>query len=225
MTLTRSPDALRNDAIDYFVSLRFGLRDPQCSNVVRLTDDEAVAKFGIPGRSINAEFGDELLKWKQAFAGKSEITFLHAALVIAIRRRIDLEENLSAYYALWDDSGPFLLQHLDLKWLTSACDTFLDHPRSSAERAWALCGALLAKTVKVYETEHRLYVSPGTQRAPFKKEILFDGLLNYSVGGGDLITNLERRVSSIDQTEPPSRVVREMFRRMLDNDTAFRRIR
>lgn len=223
MTLT-----IQNAAVLEFAALKAGDRNQQLTCLVQLSEEEARAQYPLAGTSKGRDFGDELIKWKQAFAGKPQLLFLHTALIIAIRRRIDLQENLLLFYQLWDRHEPFLTQRLDLKWLSSACDTFVDYPRSSSEEAWAFLGALLVKTVKVYETEYRLHKSPNGESQTFQRQMLFDGLLNYNVGKGDLIDHLERRLGAIDQTSggpPARRVVVEIVKRLLKNDTAFRRIR
>lgn len=221
-------DSISQAAITEFASFKERELRGDLASTVQLSERELAAEFDVPGTSKGPDFGFELLKWKQSFVGKPERCYLHAALIIAIRRCIDLEENLSVFYRIWDSHEDVLLRSLDLKWLTSACDTFVDHPRSMNEQSSAMCAVILTKTVKVYETEHRLYVGPDSQRAPFRKQILFDGLLNFTVGGGDLISNLERRMRAIsDATDAPPamRIAREIFERVLVNDTAFKRVR
>lgn len=43
----------------------------------------------------------------------------------------------------------FLCQHLNLRWLISACDTFIDHDSDPTLRALMLQGVLLVNTVKL----------------------------------------------------------------------------
>ena len=73
---------------------------------------------------------------------------------------------------------------LDVKWFVSACDTFSDHCSDDAERATALVGSTMIKTIKLYETEElfRLKRLEPAERPDYKPTHLFDGLNTFYIG-------------------------------------------
>lgn len=173
--------------------------------------------------------------------GRPAIAFAPMVLTVPIRRNRDLDHHLSLFYELWDQHGSALLEALDTRWLVSCCDTFIDHPRSEAERAYALCGSLFVNTLKLHETE--LLYSPAypdlqgdvqriNARAMMQRRgrvMLFDGLTPFRFGAttGDMIKNLSQRVdrSGTDAPYVTAHIVTELFRRANTKNTVFTRMK
>ena len=117
---------------------------------------------------------------------------------------------------------------LDVKWLVSACDTFSDHCSDDAERATALVGSTMIKTIKLYETEElfRLKRLEPAERPNYKPTHLFDGLNTFYIGYGDVVFNLKRRIKDlVRRGTPTAMILDELFERVCKFDTAFSRFR
>jgi len=181
--------------------------------------------YGRPGTGLESNLDDELYKWRRVFVGRPALHFLHAATIIALRRRVDVLENSIRFFGMWADQGGFFSLTLDTKWLISAADTILDHSENENERAVALASVVLFKTIKLYETE---LFARGAKSLPLdnrEKVELFDGLLSFSFPHGDLIQNLSNRVEDFCSKESTARLIfKALFNRALSFDTTFRRL-
>lgn len=171
---------------------------------------------------------EEMYNWRHQFIGRSALEFKHCVLTIKIRRNQELQRNLDAYFSLWTDEALFLTKVLNIKWLVSACDTFADHCSDDAERATALAGATMIKTIKVYETEllFRFKRLEPAERLDYKPVQLFDGLNSFNIGYGDVVFNLKQRIKKFARRGTPAALIfDELFERVLTFDTAFSRWR
>ena len=172
------------------------------------------------------DFFEHANELRSEFAGRSELLVLHAAFVVALRRRLALDHFRPLYLRLWRDEGDFLLRELSLRWLVSACDTLVDHGETPAQRAVALNGTVLANLAKLAETERRLS-PPGEARAAGGKgpgSELFDGMTLFRAGG-DMIDNLFRRIDGVAQADAVAGpILAEIARRVRALDTVVRRL-
>ena len=161
------------------------------------------------------------------FAGATELELHHARTIVLLRRGLNLRRNRARFYRFWYWHGRFLANQLSSRWLVSAADTFVDHPRNPTEQATAMAAVLLVNTVKLYETErHQL---GQLSSAPLVKthgdpSPLFDGLTTYLVGRGDLITNLQERLGRVNRRgRPANLILTELMRRLQLHNTIYRR--
>lgn len=169
-----------------------------------------------------------LLQLEDEFAGSTQLELLHARTVVLLRRKIRLRHNRSRFRRLWFWHGRFLAQRLNSRWLVSAADTFIDHPRDSTEQATALAAVLLTNTVKLYESELRLLevsVAEGLPISQGAPEPLFDGLTTYLNGRGDLLRNLDRRMSRVNsRNRPANLILGELMKRLRQHNSVFARL-
>ncbi|MEH6773954.1 MAG: hypothetical protein V7668_08525, partial [Cereibacter changlensis] len=77
------------------------------------------------------------------FSGQPELLYVHAELIVLIRRGYRTDESFARLLRLWEAEGDFLCQRLDLRWLVSACDSFAEHHPDPAQRAVAALVSLL----------------------------------------------------------------------------------
>ena len=75
-----------------------------------------------------------------------------------------------------DEAGHVLARQLSLRWLVSAADTFVDHPRDPSEQAAALAATLAAGAVKLSETERLDGPEDAPPRPRDPRTPLFDGM-------------------------------------------------
>lgn len=174
------------------------------------------------------DFFEHMNEVRSEFLDRSELLFVHAGCVVALRRRLAPDHFLPLYLRLWSEEREFLLRELSLRWLVSACDTLVDRGETPVQRAVALSGSLLANSMKLAETERfRLGIGAAEAEAPKPRkagEDLFDGMTVFRPGG-DMIDNLLRRLSQVASLDPiAGPILEEVARRVQRADTVIRRL-
>ena len=86
---------------------------------------------------------------RKEFSGKTYLEFFHAATTCFIRRRLNLDHCLANFRQIWQEESVFMCEHLDTRWLVSACDTIIDHFEDPNEVAVAIGGTLFMNTCKL----------------------------------------------------------------------------
>ncbi|MDS9467382.1 polysaccharide pyruvyl transferase family protein [Paracoccus sp. MBLB3053] len=159
------------------------------------------------------------------FSGQSALKFAHAALIVAIRRGINLPENFTRFRGIWDEHGDLLLEVLDTRWLVSACETLADHLPDRNEAQIAVLASLFANVVKLYETERVATGAGDPELARLSgRTPIFDGMTGFMIGKGDMVQNLLARIdATLTGDGLPSLIARELVHRALRNDTVFNR--
>jgi hypothetical protein len=171
---------------------------------------------------------------RQDFVGLPLLCFAHAQLIVCIRRKLNLTDDVPAFLKLWIMEHEFLTLHLNSRWLISACDTFVDHG-SDAQKSIALVLIMLINTLKLAETE-RLMLSdtaphPSKLSAIAEKRRsrihieLWDGITDYALFSGDMPRNMIRRL--LVQTEKDAAldaIAKTLIRRAVAADTVFGRL-
>jgi hypothetical protein len=178
------------------------------------------------------QLDEKLQMLTEEFNGRTRIEFLHAVLIVLIRRQIGLQAAREVFFDLWESEVDFLCKHLALRWLVSACDTICDHPRNTAEATTAIAASLLINTVKFYETERRTLESLDVSQPRFealhtKRADLFDGVTTFRVGRGNAIRNLVKRLEKTSKADATlvSRIFFAAVERLFQGDTVFLRFR
>jgi hypothetical protein len=124
--------------------------------------------------------------------------------------------------------GQEVAGHLNLRWLTSVCDTFMDVASDPLDRATGLAGSLLANTVKLSETERRLFHPPQPDIPLYrfsKGGPLFDGVITFWVAKGDMLTNLlSRAAATLEHAGAAAPFTGEIIARVLEERTVWQRM-
>lgn len=167
---------------------------------------------------------------KHHFIGQSELCFYHATLIVLLRRGYKVDETFSEFENLWTTETDYLLQHLCLRWIISACDTFVNHAPNPTRKAIFMNASTLVNTLKVYESQQFLY-DDGTPRLinPKQKQkfiegdqTLYDGLTYFRMGNDDTLHNMRRRYKQFGQLDPlAGRILLNVFDRLQYLDSAF----
>lgn len=178
-----------------------------------------------PSRGRQRKTEDHLEMLAREFSGQSLLAFRHACLVVEIRREGASTGALTEFREIWDQHARLLAKHLDLRWLVSAADTFLCHPRDAAEAEAALTATLAANIAKLYETERlSLSITGSAKPGPDASDPLFDGMTAFKVGRGDMLANLVGRVRENQAQGPAAFLARVVLERLFAADTVLRRI-
>ncbi|MFT4192588.1 MAG: hypothetical protein QM617_13815 [Comamonas sp.] len=180
-------------------------------------------------REIKAHL-DQLRK---EFHGKPELTYHHARLIVLIRREAEVHANYQRFRQLWDQYADFLLQQLSLRWLVSACDTFIDHDDDPVVQSLMMAAVLLVNTVKLQETErilerpHPSQIDPQVLASLHTSQLIFDGLSPFAVGDDDTLRNMRWRLERLCRSHPLGAIPLAIFERLQqpDNSNVYSRFR
>lgn len=178
------------------------------------------------------DLSSHLDKLKHQFIGKPELCFYHAALIVLIRRGYKIKDTFTELETLWSTETDYLLKHLSLRWIISACDSFIDHSDSMTRAAIFMNITTLINTSKVYETKQFLQLEPNAeplQLVTYKIDLLYnddlplyDGLTYFRVGYDDTLKNMRSRYEQFSETDKlASTILLSVFDRLQTNGSAF----
>ena len=159
---------------------------------------------------------------RQEFVGQPELNHYHASLIVLIRREIDVLENYQKFKALWLSECDFLLKSLNIRWLLSACDTFIDLDDDYTLQAILMNAIVLMNTIKAQETEVVLcqlqYLENEQTKQTLQNErvALFDGMSALAVGTDDTLRNMRWRLEKVCAHHELGAIVIEIFDRLQD---------
>lgn len=166
------------------------------------------------------------------FSGQSALLLEHARLNVLLRRKITPQENYTRLAELWTHEQEYLLKHLNIRWMVSACDSVADWDPDAAARARALSVSLLVNTVKMAESESFFQ---NTSSQPFDAERveqvqhdlvpLFEGLSCFTVGTDDTLRNMRWRIDAQQHDHFTGAILANVFQRLQENDTVYARFR
>lgn len=169
---------------------------------------------------------------RREFAGQPELVWHHAKLIVLMRRGYKLDETFAEFRRLWVEEEEWLCEHLNIRWLVSACDTFAEHSKDGKEQAMAFAVSLMVNTMKVYETENYL---TGAAQIPYDEAKIahlqtdlvpiFEGLSCFTVGTDDTLRNMVWRMKDVAADTFTGRILLEVFSRLQVEESAFKRLR
>lgn len=170
---------------------------------------------------------------RQEFVGQPELNHYHASLIVLIRRDIDVQQNYEKFKALWSIERDFLLEHLNIRWLISACDTFIDHDEDMTLQAILMNAIVLINTIKAQETEAILCNLQYQENESIKYTLqnervaLFDGTSALAVGTDDTFRNMRWRLDKVCGHHELGQIVIEIFDRVQneENNNVYSRAR
>lgn len=166
------------------------------------------------------------------FSGQSELAFYHAKLIVFIRREVRPADSFRQFNALWMQEAEFLCQNLNLRWLISAADTFVDLSPEPRLRAVGMMASLLGNTIKITESDR--YIHGGEELKPQQDRVddlqvnqvpLFDGTTVFAVGREDTLRNMYWRLEPFFSIKPVGLILEAVYNRMQEHDTAYARLR
>ncbi|HFU75074.1 MAG TPA: hypothetical protein ENK66_02405, partial [Arcobacter sp.] len=120
--------------------------------MLKVQEFEPVIPFG-----RRKEINEHFRMVEKEFSSKTMLEFYHAWIIINIRRKVNLTENINKFFTLWSEESNFLITELSSRWLVSACDTIIDYSSDKQEQVIALNAVVLVNTIKLYETERMMY--------------------------------------------------------------------
>jgi hypothetical protein len=167
-------------------------------------------------------------KLQPEFADQSRLAHLLGSVIVVLRRAPDCTEAVALFNAITEGYAPQLAREMKLRWLVSVCDSFADHGASQAQRAMGIAGSLLANTLKLTETERKIYdiPRPWPPKARWGKGgALFDGMISYWVEKGEMIDLMTARLEAVCAGDPQAGpFTREILARAHRHNTVYRRL-
>lgn len=171
---------------------------------------------------------------KHQFVGQSELCFYHATLIVLLRRGYKTDDTFAEFEHLWNTETDYLLKHLSLRWIISACDTFVDHTNDKTRAAILMNIPTLMNTLRVYET--RYFLQDDSDSTPLVDDnidalyrgdlLLYDGLTYFRIGSDDTLKNMRNRYESFFHSDKlATTILLSVFDRLQSNDSAFTTMR
>lgn len=184
---------------------------------------------------------DHLDNLKHEFIGKPELCYYHATLIVLLRRNFKVSEIFAEFKNLWESETQHLLEHLSLRWLVCACDTFIDHSQDDTRAAILMNVITMVNTLKVYETQQYLQTptSPSTMTLANTVSLdsliddkldslyqthlsLYDGLTYFHIGTDDTLKNMRHRYQQFyEKDKLAATMLLFAFDRLQNNKSAF----
>ncbi len=169
---------------------------------------------------------------RREFTGESELLWYHAKLIVLLRREFRIKETFVEFNRLWNAEESFLCQGLNVRWLISAADTFVDHHPDPQVRAVGLMVSLIGNVIKLHESERWLNdirsSKPDIKRmeqASKNLVPLFGGTSCFTVGTDDTLRNLYWRLERFLDVRPTGSILQSVWDHFQLEDTVFARMR
>lgn len=179
------------------------------------------------------DLNEHIEQLKQEFVGQPQLNHYHASLIVLIRREVDSQNNYAKFKALWLAERDFLLRSLNIRWLISACDTFIDFDEDACLKATLMNAVVLINTLKLQETERFLCDQSITENPQHQQHLqhqryaLFDGTSAFAVGTDDTLRNMRWRLEQVCEIHLLGQIVIEIFDRLQrdENNNVYSRFK
>ena len=183
------------------------------------------------GSSNNLE--EHFVALRDEFIDQSELCYTHAKIIVLIRRDFEANIHFKLFEQLWKEEKEYLLKNLNMRWLLSATDTFIDLSDDDAIKGLSLACSCLLNTVKMQESEN--FITNFDSYKDDKEKImrldneeripLFDGTSVFKVGTDDTLRNMRWRIDKVAKINIAGAILLEIFLRLQEHDTVFKRLK
>lgn len=184
----------------------------------------------------STDLENHLNNLKHQMLGCSELYFYHNTLVILIRRKYKIAETFAEFERLWTAESEFLLEHLSIRWIVSACDTFIDYATDTNRSAILMNVISMINTLRAYETEKFLQHPIDNKSSSLNDDNvarlyqgdlpLYAGLTYFRIGTDDSLRNMRKRYRKFYKVdELATTILLSVFEKLQSNDNAFTTLR
>lgn len=186
----------------------------------------------IQTRGSTRQIDQHIRNLRKEFSGQPELLWHHASLIVLIRREFKVKEVYKHFTQLWSEESEFLCENLNIRWLVSAAETFLDHDHNADVRAAAMMVTLFVNCIKLQESER--YICNTAEAKPELKRIqhlknelvpIFEGMSCFTVGTDDTLRNLKWRLEIYFGVVPTGEILKTVWDRCQKHNTVFSRMR
>ena len=148
-----------------------------------------------PSRNLNrlTDIEENIQAVRGEFVGKPEICHTLVKHIIYLRRNIDVMENTHNFFRLLGKYLDVILEHYDVRWLLSICDTYVDHGDEYSS-AIAMNIVNIINNINITLTILHICKDPTMQvRETDVKYPTWGGMITCDVITGDTIHNMMTR--------------------------------
>ena len=177
-----------------------------------------------PAKNLNrlADTDANIQAVRSEFIGKPEVCHELVSVIIYLRRGIDIADNTDKFYALLDEYLDEILEHYDLRWLISICDTIVD----ISDDATSAAAMNLVLTVNQLNMMATLLDIAGDGRPsldklaknPGHKRPTWDGMIALDIYQGDTMFNMVKRLNTIMARDELLNELWEEIKHRLEDD-------
>jgi len=177
------------------------------------------------GRRQNVE--EHLTALRKEFAGKPEVCFQVARMIVYLRRNLKPDESWKMLRDLLENNLDLCLKNFNTRWLISICDTYADYG-TPQERANAMLISTVVNMVKLIETIRLVGKNPeldwqkvGRQ----KSRRLWNGVTTFNIVRGDMTRNLFSRINAcFTETPVLEEIWFAVYKRLQTHDNILKQI-
>tara|TARA_Y100001938_G_scaffold46237_1_gene64343 strand:+ start:1366 stop:2013 length:648 start_codon:yes stop_codon:yes gene_type:complete len=152
-------------------------------------------------RNLNRlpDIDENILAVRQEFIGKPEVCHTLVSHIIRLRRKPKDSEQRKLFMELLEEYLDVFLQHMDIRWLLSICDTMVDigDPITSATAmniVQCINRCNIDSTILVNVVDGRLNENRLAQEI---KVPTWGGMITADIPSGDMIYNMMNRLDSV----------------------------
>lgn len=180
------------------------------------------------------DLNEHLAYLETEFSGQPQLLFYHAKLIVLIRRECEVKQNMQRFATLWHEEADFLLEHLSMRWIMSAIDTFIDYSEDDLLKSMLFSGLLLINTNKLFETERYYLHTENTTLGNYDPQrlesltspILFNGIPAFRINHSDTMSNMRNRMLKILALHPlGGKILNHIYLSLHEENTVFRRFK
>lgn len=136
---------------------------------------------------------------RKEFIGKPQVCYKVASHIVHLRRKPELHRHQYEFNRLIEEYMDVLLEHLDVRWLLSICDTYVDigdSHRSAVAMNIVQCvnGTNLHLTIIANVENGNLDPSKLTKE---RKAKTWGGMITADIPNGDMIYNMMTRLNCV----------------------------
>ena len=136
---------------------------------------------------------------RREFIGKPQICYKIASHIVHLRRNPSNHRHQFEFNRLVEEYLPVLLEHLDVRWLLSICDTYVDIG-DSQRRAIAMNIVQCVNDTNIHLTIIANVENGNLDPAKLRQERkakTWGGMITADIPNGDMIYNMMTRLNSV----------------------------
>jgi hypothetical protein len=154
-----------------------------------------------PAKNLNRiqDMNKNIEAVRAEFIGKPEVCHMLVAEIIKLRRDSDDQQSRDAFWVLLNDYLDVILEHYDIRWILSICDTIVDIG-NNVQSAIAMN---MVQCINGTNIHHSILVNvvngdiDGNKLRHELKVPTWGGMITADIPNGDMIHNMMNRLDNV----------------------------